>query len=841
VGSGGGRLQQRISARAATRIAIIALAQSASAVAGISTDPDLETVVIIGVTPLAGADAALNAIAAPVQVATAKDIDRARVLDLSAFMNRSLGSVHVNELQNNPLQQDINYRGYTASPLLGTPQGISVYLDGVRLNQPFGDVVSWDLIPRAAISTLTLMPGSNPVFGLNSLGGALSLRSKNGFTATGTSAQLTYGSNNRRTMELETGGSHGNWSWYATGNQFKDDGWRDFSPSDAKQLFAKLGWRIDTTELSLSGAVADTDLTGNGLQEQRLLAIDYASVYTKPDVTQNRSLLFNLELGHKFSDALDLSANIYYRNIRTATLNGDINEGSLGENVYQPNTTERTVLASAGFSGFPLSGENQANTPFPSWRCIANALLNVEPNEKCNGLLNRTQSSQHNGGAGLQLIFTHAMGGYANHLTLGTAVDDSRVHFTQSSQFGYLTPERGVIGVDGPGAFADGTQDSENAFDSRVDLGGSTTVSSLYFADTLALSEQWQLTVAGRYDRTHIRNRDALNPGGGSGSLDGNHHFGRFNPAVGITFSPNKSFNVYAGYSQSNRAPSSVELGCADPENPCRLPNAMAGDPPLDQVVTTTWEAGARGILSGMVQWSAGVFRAGNHDDILFVAGDQAGFGYFRNFGKTQRQGLELGVRTELAQFNLGANYTLLDATFRSPETVAGEGNSSSDAASPGFGGDINIEPGNRIPLTPRQIIKGYVQWQLSPHFSMDIDAIHVGGAYARGNENNAHEPVGVYYLGEGSSAGYTVVNLGAEFRPTDSLKLFVQVNNVLDTHYATGAQLGTAAFDAVGHFVARPFPAPVIAGEQALTRSTFIAPGAPRAFWLGLRYYFGV
>ena len=113
---------------------------------------------------------------APVQTATQLEIARSGALDLADFMNRQFNGVHLNEMQGNPFQPDLNYRGYTASPLLGTPQGVSVYMDGVRQNQPFGDVVSWDLIPRNAISEVTLMPGSNPVFGLNTLGGALSIQ-----------------------------------------------------------------------------------------------------------------------------------------------------------------------------------------------------------------------------------------------------------------------------------------------------------------------------------------------------------------------------------------------------------------------------------------------------------------------------------------------------------------------------------------------------------------------------------------------------------------------------------------------------------------------------------------
>src|SRR6185436_2023201 len=121
----------------------------------------------------------------------------------SDFLNRRFGGVHVNEMQGNPYQMDVNYRGYTASPLLGTPQGLSIYLDGVRLNQPFGDVVSWDLIPKSAIASVTLMPGSNPLFGLNTLGGALSIQTKDGRNHAGTVLEAYAGRYGRRAAEFE--------------------------------------------------------------------------------------------------------------------------------------------------------------------------------------------------------------------------------------------------------------------------------------------------------------------------------------------------------------------------------------------------------------------------------------------------------------------------------------------------------------------------------------------------------------------------------------------------------------------------------------------------------------
>jgi len=258
------------------------------------------TVTVIGTTPLPGVELPRDEVPAPVQLATGRDIDNSGALNLADFLNRRMNGVHVNEMQGNPFQPDVNYRGYTASPLLGTPQGLSVYMDGVRLNQAFGEVVSWDLIPRIAIGTTTLVPGSNPIFGLNTLGGALALETKNGRTNGGATVQATYGNDRRRTLEFEYGGTKASsgLDWYAAGNLFADEGWRDNSPSDVAQLFGKVGWQRARHDLNLSVAFADNTLTGNGLQEQRFLDRDYSSIYTQPDQTDNRSTLFNATTRH---------------------------------------------------------------------------------------------------------------------------------------------------------------------------------------------------------------------------------------------------------------------------------------------------------------------------------------------------------------------------------------------------------------------------------------------------------------------------------------------------------------------------------------------------------------
>ncbi len=780
----------------------------------------MPVVEIIGNTPLPGIGQPRNEIAAPVQTANRRDIERSGALELGEFMNRRLGSVHVNEMQGNPFQIDVNYRGYTASPLLGTPQGLSVYMDGVRMNQPFGDVVSWDLIPRAAIASMTLMPGSNPLFGLSTLGAALSLQTKDGKSDPGTVLQATLGSNARRAVEFEHGGFNDQGlNWYLTGNLFNEDGWREASPSRVRQLFGKLGWQNRDTDLKLTLAHADNDLTGNGLQEQRLLARDRASAYTLPDQTQNRSTLFNLAATHAFNDALQLSSNVYYRDIKTATYNGDINDDALRSDVY-------------------LGGENAANTPFPSASCIAQALERDEPAEICNGLLNRTQSKQQNYGVSGQLTHIGALGAMRNQLVVGGGYDASRIGFTQSSQLGYLNPDRTITGVNAFGDGVTGGNVDGEPYDTRVDLSGRIRTWSLFASDTISLQPNLHLTLSGRYNTTSVKNRDQINPEGSPASLSGDHRFARFNPAVGLSYNPTRSLNVYGGYNEGSRAPTAIELGCANPDQPCKLPNAMAGDPPLNQVVTRTLEAGLRGKAEG-VQWNAGVFRAQNRDDILFVADNQAGYGYFKNFGQTRRQGLELGASSKIGKLNVGVQYTWLDASYQSAETVNGSSNSSNDGGAPGQDGTIAIRAGDKIPLIPRQMLKLYADFALSPDVMLNVDMVAISSSLARGNENNGHQPDGKVYLGPGRSAGYAVFNLGASVKITPRWQLLARVNNVFDTGYNTAAQLGAAGFDANGNFQARPFPA-ASNGGYPLQHSTFYAPGAPRLFSVSLRYAFG-
>lgn len=378
-------------------------------------------------------------------------------------------------------------------------------------------------------------------------------------------------------------------------------------------------------------------------------------------------------------------------------------------------------------------------------------------------------------------------------------------------------------GVDGLGFFSD---------EARASLLGKTRTWSVFATDTLSIREQLHLTVSGRFNQTRVNNFDRLdaeegrNPGD-PGSLSGKHTFTRFNPAIGLSWTPNSSINPYVGYNEGSRAPSTIELGCADPTSPCRLPNALAGDPPLNQVVTRTVEGGLRGkLLDGQLAWNMGVFNARSHDDILFVARGLGGLGYFENFGQTRRRGAELGLAGSIGKLRFGAYYTYVRATFQSETELPGENNSASSPCSVEPDEDcITVRKGNRIPQIPQHQGKLFADYQVTPRFGVGSDLVALSSMFVRGNENNAHQADGEEYLGSGKTGAFAIVNLRTTYQVTDQIQLFGRVNNVFDRQFYTGGVLAENRFNAAGQF----------AGEEQAT--TGFGPGAPRIFWVGLRF----
>lgn len=736
------------------------------------------TVEVIGNSPLAGLGIPRWQVPANVQSVGSRQLEEQESLNLPEFMARQLPSVNVNEIQGNPFQVDLNYRGFTASPLLGTAQGLSVYVDGVRVNEPFGDTVNWELLPHSAIAGMELMPGSNPLFGLNTLGGALSIRTKSGFSQPGSKMELSGGSFGRSNLELEHGGNDGTLGWYVGGDWFREDGWRDHSKSDAKNLFAKLSVRGAAGEADLSLSRALTRMTGNGLLPESMWAERRAQVFTHPDRTRNDLTQLALSGRLWLSDTQSLSGNVYVRHNQTRTLNGDVND----------------EFEDGVFDGV----SNQES-----------------------GAYNRTHTRQLGSGGAVQWNLSSER----QQLTLGVSYDHARMRFQQTQELGVINATRDVSNL--------APAEEENR------LRGMTRTASLFATDTIRLQPDLHLTASLRYNQSRVTTQDELNPV--APNLDGNHSYRSLNPALGISWQAATALNAYAGFSQGNRIPTPIELGCADPANPCTLPNSMAADPYLKQVIARTVEAGLRGRLSGNIEWNAGVYRTVSSNDILFV-GTSTSAGYFTNFGKTQRQGLELGINGRRRSVDWFANYSWLHATFQSAACILAENNSTRGTAPECTGGgqddEIYVKKGDRLPGLPAHSLKIGLSWQSTDWLRVGGDIQAFSSQYARGNENNQHQ-AGTYtdslgttrtYEGAGKIPGYAILNLNAEVRLGGGWQLFAKVNNVFDKRYATAGALAE-----------NPFAGGAFQIDSAnWRRETFVAPGAPRAAWLGLRVAFG-
>ena len=724
---------------------------------------------VIGTTPLGGKLDA-NRIAANVQTATAEELRDQAALDLADFMKRSLGSVFVNEAQSNPLQPDVQYRGFIGSPLLGLPQGLAIYQDGVRINEPFGDTVNWALIPENAIDTVAVVPGSNPLYGLNALGGAIAIRTKDGFTSGGTRAELLGGSFGRLSLQAENGGDTGRMAYFVAGSHFEEDGWRDYSPTNANQLFGKLSVQGEDSRLDVTLTEVATDLVGNGAAPVDLLELDKTAVFTRPDETHNRLTLLGLSAERDLTPNVALRGTLYWRASDIATLNGDDAD-------YAECTTRPGLLCeTTGGAQTVLESEN--GEPLPFDRRLAGAAVN------------RTHTQQSGAGFGIQADFTGDLGGRANLLSVGLLQDRGRIAFAAQTELGALDTTR--LAVPG-GAFVN------EAF---VQLDADLDNTGLFLSNTFSLSPRTALTLSGRYNRARIELRDRLGD-----ELNGEHTFARFNPAVGLTLERN-AVTYYVGYGTANRAPSPVELTCADEDAPCRLPNAFLSDPPLEQVVARTFEGGLRGRWRNG-RWHAGVFRTTNDDDIVFVsAGAFTNQGFFDNVGRTRRAGFESSLTGNIGdRIDWSIDYTRLDATFLEEFTIASTHNPRAVA------GEIAVQPGDRLPLVPRQLLKAGLRVGISDAFGLGADVYAAAGMRFRGDEANLVDEI----------EGHTLLSLRAEYRLSQRAAVFATLDNALDEEYATFGVFGEPD-DVLGDGFEDP---------------RFIGPGAPRALWVGVRLTF--
>lgn len=745
---------------------------------------ELSNIEVIGTTPMHGVGLPADEIPANIQSANDQDLERVQGLDITDFMNKTLGSVSINQAQNNPFQPDLKFRGFTASPLVGNSQGLSVYMDGIRVNEPFGDAINFELIPESAIASMNLIPGSNPLFGLNTLGGALSIQTKNGFTHAGHSLEAYTGSFGRDSGTIESGGSDGNLAYFVTGSITKEDGWRDFSPSRVEQFFSNLSYANEDTTLDFGITAVDSDLNGNGASPIELVDIDRKAVFTHPDNTQNELRMFTLNGSHWLDDTTMLSANTYYRKSDRSTFNGDGSELEFDGDVATGNIGEDED------GGFEEIEDINGNT-------VTGADLGFGDDDFI-ALNNTSETEQDSYGFGLQTTFLDDLFGRENQLIVGASFDKSDVKYSSQSEIAQFTNTRGTSGT--------GFIIGETVVDGDID----TETYSIFFTNTHSLTDRLAMTLGARYNWIKIDISGTSEGGDQDLNESGNsHNFKRLNPTLGLTYQLTDAMTVYGSYSESNRAPTASELTCAEPESPCAYPNAFLADPPLDDVVARTIETGLRG-SQARFDWYANVYYTQLEDDLFFFPEDEdvsdatagrLGLGNFRNIDETARAGLELGLVGQYKKLDWFANYGYVRATFEDSFEYSREGDA------------FFVSKGGRLPGIPAHTVKVGADYAFTQKFSLGMTASYSSSQYYRGDEANVDKKI----------AHYKVVNLHGRYKVTDNFQFFAKVDNLFDSEYET--------FGLYGEADEAPF-LPAGVGDDP----HFVGAGAPRAGWIGFK-----
>lgn len=733
-----------------------------------------ETIEIIGTSPLPGQGVPRDQLPYNTQLLRRGDIDAAQADNLSNLLLRRAAGVQMDDVQGSPYQGDLTFRGQRASGLLGAAQGLSVYLDGIRMNEPFGDVVNWDLIPEFALASVALVPGANPAYGLNTLGGAIAMTTLDGRRAPGVRAEVSLGSFGRRRIDASVGGSDEDDQFFVALGGFDEDGWRRDQPGRLGTVLAKASRRTDVGEFGLSALFGTSRLVGNGLvpldtfddegeRTPDLLRHDYKASYTSPDLTRNKLG----QVGASWRWALDadsaLEALVFWRDARRTTINGD--------------EAEDDDEDEGGGGGDDDDGDDAPNATF-----------------------NRTATRQRSYGA----AFAWSRRSGAHQWQVGASADHARVSYEQTEQPGVFDERRRVLPIEGIER------------EPSVKVAGRSTTFGVHATDTVELAPATHVTGTVRYNRVRVSNTlTGFDDGEAEPHPQETFTYHSVNPALGIAQGLGGGATLFANVARNARAPTVIELGCADPDEPCRLPSGLQADPYLKQVRSTTFEAGARwrgqGAAAG-ASASLTAYRTQNRDDILFSSVSVTGqLGYFRNFDRTRYQGVDLEAGWRRGALDLGLAYSLLDATYQADGVLRmGERN-------------VQIHSGTRIAGIARHSLKLFADWDFLPGWSLGGDVQVLSKREIAGNEDGLLED-GDDERVRFHIPGYALLNLHASWKPAPGWEVFARVSNVFDRKYANFGALAATRFTPEGEYD----------GDER--DALFVAPGTPRAFIVGVR-----
>ena len=733
------------------------LAQTASPEAAIAL-PEIE---VIATSPLpSGGGENRDKIPAQVQTVPAEDFARTNSPSVTDTLQQQVPAAVSIDTNGNPFSQSLFFRGFQASPLQGTPQGLAVYQNGIRVNEVFGDTVNWDLIPPQAIYSADIFT-NNPVFGLNALGGAVSLQMKNGFLWQGFEAQVMGGSFGRVSGQFEYGKQIDDYSLYVTGDATRDSGWRHFSPSSLFRLYGDLGYRAQGNELHFTASGARTTLGVIGPTPVELLSQQGESaVFTSPQTTLNDAGTVAFNGKFDINPQWSVASNFYIRTFEQHHTDGnDADIQDCADNDLPgflcldadnfPNVTNGNAFVILGQNGRPI--------PFVPGIAY--------------GTVDRTSVHATTFGTTLQATDKDKFFDHDNYLTFGASVDRSLLSFSATSTLGAIFPDF-VVGNGGfPGSGSIITTAGDIGYVPTF-LTGNTTYYGVYALDTFNITPELALTAGGRLNIAQILTEDAT---GFAPELSINNVFSRINPVVGLTYRILPTVAAYGGYSEANRAPTPLEIDCADPNRPCILENALVSDPPLKQVVAHTVEAGLRGgqdvLDTGRVDWKAGFFRTDSTDDILALASTIPGRQYFANVPSTLRQGVEAQANFHSGNLYAYVRYAFVDATYQFTQFLASPNNLFANAD-----GNVFVTPGDHIPGIPRHLVKFGGDYVFSPQFKLGADVLIAGAQYFVGDFANQNPKLPLYW----------VANLHASYQLDEHVQFFGLINNIFNNRNAT-------------------------------------------------------
>ncbi len=696
---------------------------------------------MVGTSPLLGSGVDRNSIPVNTQVLDSANITREGAPDVLQALNTQVAGINLDSASGNPYQPSLFYNGFEVSPLQGTSQGVAVYVNGTRFNQAFGDTVNWDLIPDVAISKINV-EGSNPLFGLNALGGSFNVALKDGFTYAGGQADLSGGAFGTVQGDIQYGVQSGNQALYIAGSVVHQDGWRDLQSTDIQNVFGDFGVKTNGVEMHFDLSAANSVINGPGTAPVQLLAVDSQAQFTAPNGIDNRTIQAAFRINIEVSDVLSVQAQAYYDYFQQHVVNGN-----------SPNDTPCDDGSNLLCQGPGMLSTTRHGAAIPAY--LGN---NAAYNELD---VNTTNTNAY--GAASQVTDTGNLFGLKNHLIAGASFDGAQTEFSATAFIGGVTPVTRVYV--GPGVVID---EPGNNVPVRVAI--TDSYAGGFASDTLNLTDALAATVSGRFNFAEIDLRDQ-----GGGDLTGNHAYARFNPAAGLTYEVSPALTVYAGYSEANRAPTPAELSCAGPENSCSLANFFVGDPDLKQVVAQTVEAGLRGhaeVASGArLGYDLSLFRTDSDDDIAFINSVTLNRAFFANIGQTRREGGSARVDLHLGRISGYVAYTFTDATFQTGYVESGGSNPDQDA-----NGNVTIRPGDQLPGVPRNVFKFGVDGVLTPAWHAGIDGQYQSGQYLFGDEANLTPRL----------PGFYVMNLHSTYDVTKRLQVFFNVQNLLDRRYST-------------------------------------------------------